>query len=302
LKTQDRVRGCLLALAVGDAVGTTAEFLLRGTFPPLVDMVGGGPFNLAPGQWTDDTSMALCLATSLVELRRFDLRDQIERYCRWAEEGYLSGTGHCFDIGRTVSAALRRYRETGDPMAGSTDPRSSGNGCIMRLAPVPMFFYPDERAAIEHSAASSRSTHGTVECVEASGLLGGILVRALAGASKEDVLLGGKGQVLRSEKIEAVARGNYVVKHESEIHGEGHVVACLEAALWSFARTDSFEAAVLRAANLGDDADTTAAVCGQVAGAYYGESAIPSRWLERLVWAHQIRGLADDLQSMSQAY
>jgi ADP-ribosylglycohydrolase len=302
VNTQDRFRGCLLGLAVGDAVGTTAEFLLRGTFPPLVDMVGGGPFNLAPGQWTDDTSMALCLATSLVELRRFDLRDQIERYCRWAVEGYLSCTGHCFDIGRTVSAALRRYRETGDPMAGSTDPRSSGNGCIMRLAPVPMFFYPDERAAIEHSAASSRSTHGTVECVEASGLLGGILVRALAGASKEDVLLGGKGQALRSEKIEAIARGNYVVKHESEIHGEGHVVACLEAALWSFACTDSFEAAVLRAANLGDDADTTAAVCGQVAGAYYGEAAIPPRWLERLVWAHQIRGLADDLQSMSQAY
>ena len=131
---------------------------------------------------------------------RFDLRDQIERYCRWAEEGYLSCTGHCFDIGRTVSAALRRYRETGDPMAGSTDPRSSGNGCIMRLAPVPMFFYPDERASIEHSAASSRSTHGTVECVEASGLLGGILVRALAGASKEDVLLGGKGQALRVRK------------------------------------------------------------------------------------------------------
>ena len=176
---------------------------------------GAVPFNLAAGQWTDDTSMALCLATSLVELRRFDLRDQIERYCRWAEQGYLSCTGHCFDIGRTVSAALRRYRETGDPVAGSTDPRSSGNGCIMRLAPVPMFFYPDERAAIEHSAASSRSTHGTVDCVEASGLLGGILVRALAGASKEDVLLGGKGQALRSEQIEAIARGDYGVKPES---------------------------------------------------------------------------------------
>jgi ADP-ribosyl-[dinitrogen reductase] hydrolase len=230
-------------------------------------------------------------ATSPVELRRFDLRDRIERYCRWAEEGYLSCTGHCFDIGRTVSAALRCYRKTGDPMAGSTDPRSSGNGCIMRLAPVPMFFYPDERAAIEHSAASNRSTHGTVECVEASGLFGGILVRALAGASKEDVLLGGKGQALRSEQIEAIARGDYVVKHESEIRGEGHVVACLEAALWSFACSDSFEAAVLRAANLGDDADTTAAICGQVAGAYYGESGIPSRWLERLVWARRIRGL-----------
>lgn len=299
MKTIDRFRGCLLGLAAGDAVGTTVEFSPRGSFLPLVDMVGGGPFHLAPGQWTDDTSMALCLATSLVELRRFDLGDQMERYCRWAEQGYLSSTGRCFDIGRTVAAALRRYRETGDPLAGLTDPRSSGNGCIMRLAPIPMFFYPDEPAAADYSATSSRCTHASVECVEAAALLGGMLVRALAGASKQEVLFGGRDTAIRSEKVAAIARGDYVARLESEIHGSGYVVACLEAALWSFAGTDSFEAAILRAANLGDDADTTAAVCGQIAGAYYGESAIPSRWLERLALASQIRGLADELQLSS---
>jgi ADP-ribosyl-[dinitrogen reductase] hydrolase len=155
-----RSRGCLLGLAVGDAVGTTVEFQTRGSFAPLADMVGGGPFGLKPGQWTDDTSMALCLATSLVECGGFDPGDQMERYCRWYEEGYLSSTGRCFDIGNTVRSALERFRRDGDPNAGSRDPRSAGNGCIMRLAPVPLFFFPGLDAAEHHAGESSRTTHG----------------------------------------------------------------------------------------------------------------------------------------------
>ena len=148
----ERFRGCLLGLAAGDAVGTTVEFKPRGTFAAVTDMTGGGPFRLAPGQWTDDTSMALCLASSLVELRRFDARDQMIRYCRWQSDGYMSSTGACFDIGTTTARALARFRDTGDPFAGSTDPESAGNGCIMRLAPVAMFFFPDEAEAIEHAS------------------------------------------------------------------------------------------------------------------------------------------------------
>src|SRR5688500_5205401 len=106
-------RGCLLGLAVGDAVGTTVEFMPRGSFPPVTDMVGGGPFGLQPGQWTDDTSMALCLATSLIAKKGFDANDQMDRYWRWYREGYLSSTGKCFDIGNTVRDALERYHHTG---------------------------------------------------------------------------------------------------------------------------------------------------------------------------------------------
>ena len=102
---KDRFLGCLLGLATGDAVGTTLEFQPPGSFTPISDMVGGGPFDLAPGEWTDDTSMALCLATSLVETGRFAAADQMSRYCRWVEEGYLSSNGRCFDIGGTVSAS-----------------------------------------------------------------------------------------------------------------------------------------------------------------------------------------------------
>jgi ADP-ribosyl-[dinitrogen reductase] hydrolase len=282
-------------------------------------MVGGGPFRLQPGQWTDDTSMALCLAESLVETGGFHARDQMERYVRWWREGHLSSTGHCFDIGNTVRGALQRFLETGDPWSGSTHPRSAGNGSIMRLAPVPMFFFGDEEKAVLRSADSSRTTHGADECVEACRLLGLLLHRALAGMPKDEILAPvanptGEPPVSVPEisapdgspspgseipggplalKIQAIADGSYVGKPESEIRGSGYVVESLEAALWCFQRTSSFRKAILTAANLGDDADTTAAVCGQIAGAHYGVQGIPAEWLEMLAEREVIEEMAD---------
>jgi ADP-ribosyl-[dinitrogen reductase] hydrolase len=298
---RDRFRGCLLGLAVGDAVGTTVEFSPRGSFAPLTDMVGGGPFRLEPGQWTDDTSMALCLATSLVERQGFDPVDQMNRYCNWSEFGYPSSNGRCFDIGNTVSAALSRYQATGDPFGGSTDPRSAGNGSLMRLAPVPMFYHPD-RARIRHySGESSRTTHGAPECIEACRLFAEMLARAFDGAAKPDILFSGEPEAAQSPALLAIARGSYCGKTMDEVRGTGYVVDCLEAALWCFLTTDSFAAAILQAANLGDDADTTAAVCGQIAGAYYGASGIPAQWLERLAMREEIANLADRLCSTGRA-
>jgi ADP-ribosyl-[dinitrogen reductase] hydrolase len=295
LSKQDRFRGCLLGLATGDAVGTTLEFRQRGSFEPITDMIGGGPFNLQPGQWTDDTSMALCLATSLVECAGFDAHDQMERYCRWREEGYLSSNGVCFDMGITTSYALQRFRQDGNPYAGSSHPRSAGNGCIMRLAPIPMYFYPNLAKVEQMAADSSRTTHGAPECLDACRLFGKIICRALLGKSKTQVLLGDARTSLPSAKIAAIAGGAYRQKPESEIHGSGYVVQSLEAALWSFAHTSNFADAILTAANLGNDADTTAAICGQVAGAYYGVSGIPAHWLERLARREEITQLADRL-------
>jgi ADP-ribosyl-[dinitrogen reductase] hydrolase len=297
----DRFCGCLLGLAAGDAVGTTVEFRPRGSFAPLTDMEGGGPFGLQAGQWTDDTSMALCLATSLVERNGFDAADQMARYCRWRDEGYLSSTGRCFDIGNTVASALARYRRTGDPMAGSTDPFSAGNGSIMRLAPVPMFYFPDLAAVERYAAESSRTTHAAAECLDACRLFSRILYRALQGAPKVDVLLGDRTAFAGAEKIADIARGDYLDKPESGLHGSGYVVQSLEAALWCFYHTDSFQQAILAAANLGDDADTTAAVCGQVAGAFYGAAGIPARWLERLAMRVDIEGMATQLYQMRRA-
>ncbi len=297
MNLRHRFRGSLFGLAAGDAVGTSVEFQPRGTFEPLTDMIGGGPFELAPGAWTDDTSMALCLATSLLERGAFDAKDQLERYCRWVDEGYLSSTGSCFDVGGTVASALGRFRKSGDPYSGSPDPRSAGNGCIMRLAPISMFFFEDVAAVERYAADSSRTTHGAGECVDACRLLGRIIWRALRGDTKDEVLLGDRESFAGEPKIAAIARGDVLRKGESHVRGSGYVVESLEAALWSFARTDSFRDAILTAANLGDDADTTAAVCGQVAGAHYGEPGIPPEWLDRLVMRAEIADLADRLSA-----
>lgn len=291
----DARRGCILGLAVGDAVGAAVEFKSRGSFAPLTDMIGGGPFHLLPGQWTDDTSMALCLATSLVECRGFDALDQMQRYLRWKDTGYLSSTGRCFDIGNTVAAALRRFRDSGDPVAGATGAFSAGNGSLMRLAPVPIFCFPDIAEAERLAAESSRTTHGAPECVDACRLFARMLCRALEGRAKDEVVLGDTGYFTGAPRIVALAAGEYRHKPADQITGSGYVVESLEAALWSFVRTDSFSDAVLTAANLGDDADTTAAICGQIAGAHYGAGGIPSAWLERLTMVDEITDLADRL-------
>lgn len=291
----ERFQGCLLGLAVGDAVGTTVEFRPRGSFAPVTDLVGGGPFGLEPGQWTDDTSMALCLATSLVECGGFDPLDQMQRYCRWAEEGYLSSTGRCFDIGNTVSQALRQFRQTGEPFSGSTRPRSAGNGCLMRLAPVPMFYYPDAAKAVWFSGESSRTTHGAKECIEASRLFGAMLLRALAGAEREAILSNYDDLNLETATLKSIAAEEYQGWAIDQIRGSGYVIESLTAALWCFWTTTTYADAILAATNLGDDADTTAAICGQLAGAYYGLSGIPQPWQARVTDREAILALASQL-------
>ncbi len=299
MSTPDRSRGCLLGLAVGDAVGTAVEFAPRESFPPVTDMTGGGPFGLPAGAWTDDTSMALCLAESLVECGGFDAADQMRRYVRWYREGYWSSTGRCFDIGLATRAALARFEASGDPLSGSPDPWSAGNGCIMRLAPVPIRYHADIDAAARHAEDSSRTTHAAPACLEASRLLAAQLVVALRGGSKDAVLAGHGQSGFAHAGIAAVAAGAYRAKGVDEIRGSGYVVESLEAALWCFATTDTFRAAVLAAANLGDDADTTAAVVGQVAGAFYGEAGIPAEWRRKVFLADDIRSLAHRLRTAS---
>ena len=288
LEVEDRARGTLLGLAVGDAVGTTVEFRERGTFKPLTDMVGGGPFKLQAGQWTDDTSMALCFADSLLTQGAFDPVDQLERYARWRREGYLSSTGRCFDIGGTVSEALRTFERSGNPRSGPTSPNRAGNGSIMRLAPVVLAFHPDRIAIDRYAAESSVTTHGAPEAVASCRILGGIVGAMLAGDGKAEALSTVRPADWMSPRLRQIAAAEYRGNGAEEVRGSGYAVDSLEAALWSFERTESFEAAILLAANLGDDADTTAAVCGQLAGAFYGASGIPARWRDKVAMGAMI--------------
>ncbi|AZF16345.1 ADP-ribosylglycohydrolase family protein [Pseudomonas sp. R3-18-08] len=294
----DRYRGSLLGLACGDAVGTSVEFMPRGTFSPVTDMVGGGPFNLQPGQWTDDTSMALCLAESLLRKGGFDAADQMGRYLNWWKWGYLSATGECFDIGMTVREALALFEADGEAFAGSTDPYSAGNGSMMRLAPIVLFYFPDRADIRRFSALSSRTTHAAQEAIDCSLLLAEAIGNALSGVSKNEVLrLAGTG--LTAPKVMGIARGDYRDKAKAYIVGSGYAVASLEAAFWCFDHTASFAEAVLAAANLGDDADTTGAIVGQLAGAYYGVQAIPIGWLNKLYLRDDIQEIADGLFAAS---
>lgn len=298
----DRYRGCLLGLAAGDALGTTLEFRTPGTFKPIDDMIGGGPFGLQPGMWTDDTSMALCLAESLIETGGFDPADQMRRYVRWYKEGYLSSNGYCFDIGNTVQEALLHFIDTDEVYAGSTDPYSAGNGSLMRLAPIPMHFAGRPEDAIAMSGLSSRTTHGAVEAIDACRYFGGLLVGALNGSDKMtlvgDFYCPVEGYWEKSpltKRISEVAAGSFKRKQPPEIRGTGYVVESLEAALWAFHNSGTFREGALMAANLGDDADTTAAIYGQVAGAHYGASGIPAEWRTRLALESTITRFADRL-------
>lgn len=291
-----RYRGSLLGLATGDALGTTVEFEPRGTFEPVTDLVGGGPFRLSAGQWTDDASMALCLAESLVETGGFDPVDQLERYLRWYRNGHLSSTGRCFDIGVQTAEALRRFERTREPYPGPTEPGKAGNGSVMRLAPVPLRYAADLGEAIARSAESSRTTHGAETCMDACRYLGALVASAATGTPKERLLDDGfwSHGPLHPE-IEEVARGSYKRREPPEIRGAGYVVRTLEAALWALHRTSSFREGALLVVNLGDDADTTCAVYGQLAGAVYGEVGIPTEWRERVALRETIESLAGAL-------
>ena len=299
---RDRMRGALIGLAVGDAVGTTVEFKSPGSFPPVTDMIGGGPFNLPAGAWTDDTSMALCLAESLLSCNRFDARDQMTRYVRWWKEGHLSSTSRCFDIGNTVATALSRFLETKEPMSGSTHPHAAGNGSLMRLAPVPLFFAGQPSDAIRFAAESSRTTHATPVAVDACRYFAGLLVGAMMGVSKAELLAPqysplphGWDDAPLHPTIAAIADGSFKVKTPPAIKGTTYVAETLEAALWAFHHSDDFRTGCLLAVNLGDDADTTAAIFGQLAGAHYGESAIPPDWRAKLARKPLLDRLAESL-------
>lgn len=292
---RDRAVGALLGLAVGDALGTTLEFKPRDSYALLIDMVGGGPFRLKAGQWTDDTSMALALADTLADPAGFDEQALMNRFVGWQERGDYSCTGRCFDIGNTVRGALTRFQRTGDPIAGSTDNWSAGNGSLMRLAPVAIRYWHDRRRLRDCAARQSRTTHGAPEAVDACVAYAEILADAISGQATREVLAPRPSAYIG--QIGDIVAGRWRGKLRPAISASGYVVHSLEAALWSVGRSGTFADAVLTAANLGEDADTTAAIAGQLAGALYGASAIPAGWLGKLAWHERIVAAAEALLS-----
>lgn len=304
-RLKDRSRGSLIGLAVGDALGMPVEFMPPGTFQPVTDLRGGGSFDLKPGEWTDDTSTALCLAESLILKKGFDPVDQMERYLKWYREGYLSVNGYCFDVGNTTREALELFQQTHQPYCGPEHERSAGNGSLMRLAPVPLFYRSQPDEAVKYAGLSSCTTHQHPLTIDACKYTAGIILGALNGVSKEEILkiryspipgYWNKNGITR--EIDEIACGSFKEKEPPEIRGSGFVVKSLEAALWAFYNTDNFKEGCLNVVNLGDDADTTGAIYGQIAGAFYGESGIPKEWRKLLARFELISCMADKLMGI----
>ncbi len=282
--SRDRAIGSLLGLAVGDALGAAIEFQPKPQFAILEDMASGGPHHLQRGQWTDDTAMALTLAGSLIAVPELDASDLMQRFLDWRDTGACSCTGVCFDIGKQTSAALERFRREGDPLAGSTDPNASGNGALMRLAPVSIRHWRDRDSLLRVADLQTRMTHGSPATIAASRTFAQMLAESIAGTPLPETLAS-----TMADGIE----GGWRRLHRDTIAGTGWVVRSLQAAVWAVSRTTNFRAAVLLAANLGEDADTTAAIAGQLAGVIYGAAGIPAEWLAALAWRERLEDTRD---------
>ncbi|MDX2088501.1 MAG: ADP-ribosylglycohydrolase family protein [Kofleriaceae bacterium] len=321
----NRARGCLLGLAVGDALGTTYEFqrISQPPYPtlataPATDVVGKGPFNLQAGQITDDTQLAICLARSLAERGRFDLDDAAGRYVAWSREA--------FDIGSQTGASLSRI-EDGEPVLQAsfavwrgTDRRAAGNGSLMRTGPLAVALRVTPGALVEAALLESMITHADPRCALACA----VFDRAIAAAITDGLEGRGMVDVARdalapaAARMHALWRDNLDVDHDDAVAIErarldlasdldaalasepgvytdalhldrtaGFVRVAFRLACWHAVHTAGWREAVVDVASRGGDADTNAAIVGAFLGARDGDAAIPAMWIERVLGARQ---------------
>ena len=283
-----------MGLAIGDALGAPIQFMRRDTYEHVFGYTAGGTYQLDPGYWTDDTSMALCLAETLIEKNRYDPIDFGDRLVRWVDEGYNSSLPKCFDIGQTTLRAIGAYRRFGHEECGVTGEWAGGNGSIMRLAPVPIFYQEDGRLADEISVSQGILTHNHEVPNDGCRLLSAIILEGIKTGDK-DAALSSVETLHVADKISHVRNRDYEEKVRDEIKSDGYVVSTLEAAMWSVWKTNNFRDALLLAVNLGDDADTVGAVTGQIAGAIYGVDEIPKEWITDLAEGNRILNLGQQL-------
>lgn len=299
---KDRYRGLLTGLALGDALGQPAVHRRPGTFTPFGDLIGGGPFELPRGAWSDETAMALCLAESLIEHGAVDASDQAERYRWWQRDGHLSSTGQCIGISAATARALAHGQWSGNALAGSHDPSRPDKEPLARIGPAVALYLSDPVDAVEAAVTCARVTHQAPVTLDAVRYLAALLVGALQGVAKGDLTRpmfspvdGLWARFPLKPEIGAVARGGWLEKAPPRIYGGGRAPEALAAVLWAFHRAQTFRDGAIAAVNLGGDADTTGAIYGQLAGAHFGQSGVPGAWRETLARREVIVALADGL-------
>ena len=280
---RERFLGALVGLAVGDALAAATQGATPGRFAPVRDLVGGGPYELPLGGWSDDTAVALCLAESLLERDGFDARDQMQRYTRWQQQGHLSATGQALGITASTGRALGLARWQRKLFSGSHDPTQLDPEPLSRVAPVVMFFYNSPQVAVHQGCEAARTTCQAPIVLECCRLFAAFLYGALAGKSKTDIFRPG-AEILDTARLRGAVAALATDTSEPKPGPAGaRVDSALQAALWAFRSTDNFRSGALRAANLGGSSDVITAVYGQLAGAHYGFSAIPADWRTRLM-------------------
>jgi ADP-ribosyl-[dinitrogen reductase] hydrolase len=275
---KNRNMGMFIGLAVGDALGAPVEFKQRGSYPAVTGYQECKHFGLPPGGWTDDTSMALALAESLINnAGRLVQSDVMDRWKRWMVYGEYSHTGACFDIGMQTRKALNAWEGPHKPQL-RRDNRAIGNGCIMRLAPLAIV--KSGRRLIDLTVRQTEWTHPSREAVEAAVDLANILDQLKTTGASDHI--------------------EYIVEDGPPPSGpNGTARDCLYAAVWAVHSTDTFKAAVLAAVNMGDDTDTVGAVTGMIAGAMYGWNAIPDEWVKGLAWSDRLVETAEALHDVA---
>ncbi len=303
---KDKVLGAIFGVAVGDALGVPAEFSERDALKeePVEGMEGYGAHNQPPGTWSDDTSLTLCLVDSLCN--GYNLDDIATKFLMWYNEGLWTPHGEAFDIGDTTLYALENLSIGIAPrVSGGTDEYDNGNGSLMRIAPLIFYTYHmdlEERFKIVHEVSSI--THAHPRALIACDYYVQYGIDLLNGKSKEDAYFHTNGII--TEFFKEMPNFKQELKHyhkilegkvwelpEHDILSHGYVVYTLEGALWSFINANNFKEAVLKAVNLGHDADTFGAVTGGLAGLYYGYESIPENWLNALAKKEEIENLLE---------
>lgn len=308
---QDRARGMLVGLAVGDALGAPVEFQPRPVY--VTDYQEAKNWKIPAGAWTDDTAQALCLAEGL--LSGCDDVGFMDIFVRWMEHGHNSATGKAVGIGGTVLKSLMTYRVTGQ-IRPPTDEHSSGNGCIMRLAPVVIYYnwrlkLGTMKKSVERAAKeSAQLTHGSKTSEYCTRYFGLILDSLLSGWTKAASLrhhyaygdelrhLYERAYETKTADGEITHQFGNIYHSEAQLKSDGYCVNTLECALWAFYHSETFEEGMIKAIGLGGDTDTVGAVYGQLAGAHYGYSGIPQRWLDGLMKREVLIDYADRLATI----
>jgi ADP-ribosylglycohydrolase len=297
---RSRFSGALLGLALGDALAAATQDREPGTFAPIADLTGGGPFALPRGAWSDDTALALCLADSLIACRDFDIRDQVERCVRWQQEGYLSATGVCAGITSGTTRALAAAQWRRQLFSGSHEPKKLDPDPLSRVAPVVMFAFSSAEEAVRLAGDAARITCQAPAVVEVCRIFAAMLHAALSGAPKEEVLAPTSGLAELEAagyrpRVRSLLHGRYRRKRPGQVHTGRTIIEVLEAALWAFDQTRDFASGVLLVANLGEASDVASAAYGQLAGAFYGAAAIPPGWRSALLRLDLIESMAEQL-------